>query len=224
MAVRKRAKHTARRGGAARTKKAKRVGGARPAGQVSGARKQRKPEPVKRVKTNVSIPEQDLARRTIENIVANEMAVEYLKKNVSKRAVDVVNLLAAPKTDEGLAEQLGMKINAIRRILNIMHGYGITNYYVSKNTNGWLSFSWYINANKVQPFLDYISSMETEKSAVDENSNDYFICNSCYKSDKFVYTFDAAFEASFKCNSCKSSLARLDRGEVETLLSARSEV
>jgi len=141
---------------------------------------------------------------------------------VSKKAVDVINMLAMPETDENLAERLDMKINAIRRILNIMHGYGITNYYVSKNTNGWLSFSWYINANKVPPFLEYIGSMGSEKVVVDDNCNDYFICNNCYKNDKFIYTFDAAFETGFKC-ACGNNLERVEKAQVEALLGKKTE-
>ena len=151
----------------------------------------------------------------------DEKAVDYLKRNVSKRAVEVINILDAPETDEGIAEMLGMKINAIRRILNIMHGYGITNYYVSKNVNGWLSFSWYINANKVPAFLEYIGSMDSGKEVADENCNDYFVCGGCYKNDKFIYTFDAAFEAGFKCN-CGNSLDRVDNERVEELLAEKN--
>jgi transcription initiation factor TFIIE subunit alpha len=189
---------------------------------VPDAKEVKKVEKVGRTKVNVSIPEQADAKKAIDNLLLSGTAVEYLKRNVSKRAVDVINMLAAPETDEALAERLEMKINAIRRILNIMHGYGITNYYVSKNVNGWLSFSWYINANKVPAFLDYIGSMEKEKLTADENCNDFFICGDCYKNDKFIYTFDAAFEAGFKCN-CGSDLERVDKPQVESLLGEKND-
>ena len=173
-------------------------------------------------KVNINIPAQADAKKAIEDLLVNDRAVDYLKRNVSKRAVEVISILDAPETDEGIAEALGMKINAIRRILNIMHGYGITNYYVSKNVNGWLSFSWYINANKVPAFLEYIGSMNEGKAVTDENCNDYFICDDCYKNDKFIYTFDAAFEAGFKCN-CGSSLERVDKERVEELVAEKNE-
>ena len=155
-----------------------------------------------RKKVNVSIPQPEEVKEALDKLLTNERATEYLKKNVSKMAVDVVGMLVTPKTDEFLAEQLGIKINAIRRILNIMQGYGITNYYISKNTKGWLSFAWYINTNKLAPFLEYVDSMEKDKSIISESCNDYFICQSCYKSDKFIFTFDSAFESSFKCTNC----------------------
>ena len=169
--------------------------------RLASTMKQKEKAAEVRKKVNVNIPQPEEVKDALDKLLTNEMAMEYLKKNVSKMAVDVIGMLVTPKTDEYLAEQLGMKINAIRRILNIMQGYGITNYYISKNTKGWLSFAWYINTNKLAPFLEYVDSMEKEKSIVNENCNDYFICDNCYKSDKFVFTFDSAFESNFKCGT-----------------------
>ena len=193
----------------------------RAAKELKVAVETKKPEK-RKGKVNINIPTQIDAKKAIDELLIDVKAVDYLKRNVSKRAVEVINILDAPETDEGIAEMLGMKINAIRRILNIMHGYGITNYYVSKNVNGWLSFSWYINANKVPAFLDYIGSMDNGKAVTDENCNDYFVCDSCYKNDKFIYTFDAAFEAGFKCN-CGTSLDRVDKDRVEELMAEKNE-
>ena len=181
-----------------------------------------KEKPVEgRKKVNVSIPQPEEVKEALDRLLTNERATEYLKKNVSKMAVDVVGMLITPKTDEFLAEQLGIKINAIRRILNIMQGYGITNYYISKNTKGWLSFAWYINTNKLAPFLEYIDSMEKDKSIINEACNDYFICQNCYKTDKFIFTFDSAFESSFKCTSCGKGLNRMNKEEVSALTSVK---
>ena len=176
-----------------------------------------------RKKVNVSIPQPDEVKAALDRLLSNERATEYLKKNVSKMAVDVVGMLVTPKTDEFLAEQLGIKINAIRRILNIMQGYGITNYYISKNTKGWLSFAWYINTNKLAPFLAYIDSMETEKSIISDTCNDYFVCQTCYRSDKFIFTFDSAFESAFKCTNCGKGLSRMNKDEVSALTEAKGQ-
>jgi transcription initiation factor IIE alpha subunit len=175
-----------------------------------------------RKRLNVNVPQPDEVKAALNSLLSNEGAVEYLKKNVSKMAVDVIGMLVTPKTDEYLAEQLGTKINAIRRILNIMQGYGITNYYISKNTKGWLSFAWYINTSKLPPFLEYIEGMEKEKSIVNDACNDYFICEGCYKADRFVFTFDSAFESNFKCNNCGKSLNRMNREEAKILINKES--
>ncbi len=172
-----------------------------------------------RKRTNINVPKPDEVKTALNSLLSNGRATEYLKKNVSKMAVDVISMLVTPKTDDYLAEQLGTKINAIRRILNIMQGYGITNYYISKNTKGWLSFAWYINTSKLLPFLQYVDGMERERSVMNDACNDYFICNECYKADKLVFTFDSAFESSFKCGSCGKNLNRMDRNEAELLVS-----
>jgi transcription initiation factor IIE alpha subunit len=170
-------------------------------------------------KANLSIMAPDVVKKEIEALLMNNNVNEYLKRNVSKTAIDILTMLSTPRTDEYLAEQLGLKINAIRRILNIMQGYGITNYYVSKNTKGWLSFAWYINTTKLTPFNDFVNSAERENAVINTNCNDYFVCNECYKSDNLVYTFDSAFESKFKCN-CGKNLTQMDRTEAETMLTA----
>ena len=110
-----------------------------------------------------------------------------------------------------------MKINAVRRILNMMQDYGITNYYVSKNVNGWLSFAWYINVSKLQPFFDYISNLEAKDTIVNDQCNDYFVCNKCYEQNKLIFTFESAFEESFKCNSCNGNLAMINKDDAKRL-------
>ena len=98
-------------------------------------------KPVKAGTVDAAAEYSKAASVIINNLGSDEIVSSYLRKNVSKRAIDVVGLLDSPKTDEDIAARLGLKINAVRRILNIMQGYGITNYNISKNVDGWLSFS-----------------------------------------------------------------------------------
>ena len=112
---------------------------------------------------------------------------------------------------------------AIRRILNILQGYGITNYYVAKNTNGWLSFAWFINIDKVEPFLEYVNRMGNGNSIIKDECNDYFVCRKCYDTDKLIFTFDSAYESGFKC-SCGGALERIGKAEAEKLMRPASEV
>ena len=163
---------------------------------------------------NISPP--DEIKAALDSLLDDNDSLSFLRKNVSKWAPDVLNMLTAPKTDEYLAEQLGMKINAVRRILNLLQGYGVTNYYVAKNTNGWLSFAWYVNAGKVAPFFDYIKSVSSRRSVVTNECNDYFMCNGCYPKEKLIFTFDAAYEAAFRC-TCGQKFARITKDAAESL-------
>ncbi len=173
-------------------------------------------EKTKKNKSN--IPSQKEAKEAINAIMGSDFAIDYLQKNVSKNAADVLGFLGTPKTDEYIAEQLAIKINSVRRILNIMQGYGITNYYIAKNTNGWLSFAWYINVNKIQSFFNYIRSINGNDVVIRDDCNDYFICGKCYKDDRLIFTFEAAFEAKFRCSICGSKFDMVGKDEAERLV------
>ena len=172
---------------------------------------------VSRAPSAAPIIEPSEIKKAIAYLTENQDVSEYLKKNVSRNSIDVISLLATPRTDDYISEQLGLKINAVRRILNIMQGYGLTNYYVAKNTNGWLSFAWYVNPDKAEAFAKQVNTIKESNTVIQEECNDYFFCKSCYESDKLVFTFDAAFEVNFKC-SCGKSLVSLDKDSVKALL------
>lgn len=185
-------------------------------GKQESAETKAKPR-AERTKVNANIYPTEDVKRAIDDMSRNDIVVGYLKKNVSKRAFDVINGLSAPKTDEQLAEELGMKINAVRRILNILQGYGVTNYYVAKNVNGWLSFAWYVNISKLKPFFEYVERIENKRQSISAECNDYFVCHGCYDKVKLIFTFDAAFEENFKCVSCGKGLEMIDRDQAAKL-------
>ena len=130
-------------------------------------------------KAAMGLPAAAEAKEAIDALMHNEKGITYLKKNVSRSITDVISLLTVARTDDYIAEKLGIKINAVRRMLNIMQNYGITTYYISKNKNGWLSFAWYMNTSKLPSFLEYVRGVESERSMIEESCNDYFVCNNC---------------------------------------------
>lgn len=159
----------------------------------------------------------------IERLESSPDAVDYLNKNVGKASTDIISLLKKPRSDEEIAAMLDMKINAVRRILNIIQGYGITNYNVSKNKDGWLSFTWYIDDRKAYQFFDYIAERsKSTTSIVSDDCNDYFICSKCYKENRLILTFDAAYEAGFKC-TCDNNLSQMDRSEIENIITNKGQ-
>ncbi len=155
-------------------------------------------------------------KEVIKKLLSNERANSYIGQNVNKRAAEVISLLAVPKTDEQIAEILDMKINSVRRILNILQGYGITNYNTYKDNKGWLSFFWSINTTKIDQFFEYINK-NNKTTIITDSCDDYFICKKCYQDDKLVLNFDAVFESNFKCY-CGRDLERIDRKSAENLV------
>ncbi len=168
-------------------------------------------------KTTMNIDYKKSVYPVIESLISNAQAAEYLTKNVSKNAAEVVSLLKKPMSDEEIAEILDMKINAVRRMLNRMHGYGITNYNTSKNKEGWLSFTWYIDTKKVPQFFEYVDNTNQTAAILTDDCNDYFLCEKCYPDNKLILTFDAAYESNFKC-VCNHGLSRISKDKVSEIV------
>lgn len=196
---------------------------AKPAPAPKAAQKQPKKQmTAKEKREKLYIPEPKRAREALNTIIGDGFAADYLKKNVSKNALDVLSAITAPKTAEQVSALLDIKINFVRSMLNIMQGYGITNYYVAKNDNGWLSFAWYINTTKLQSFFEYIRSIKGEEVVIKDDCNDYFVCSKCYGDTKLIFAFDAAYEAGFRCKACGGKFKMIDRSEAENLVKVQN--
>ncbi len=158
------------------------------------------------------------AKAVISSMVADQQFKEYVERVVENdRTVDIISKLNKPRSDEDIAKMLDMKINAVRTVLNKLQGMGITNYSVSNNKKGWLSFSWELDAKKATDFVGLIENKKLGTDVVTEQCNDYFICEKCYKENKLILTFDAAYESSFRC-VCDKRLSQLSKAEVARIL------
>jgi transcription initiation factor IIE alpha subunit len=154
--------------------------------------------------------------KVIDEALSDKVFYDYVINQVDPRGIDILKMLAVPHTDDAVAEKLAMKINDVRKILNILNSEGIARYIVNKNSKGWLTFRWYINEDKL--IGKRTSLHDNIKLNLPELSNDFFVCNLCFKENKKVYLFDDVYDSNFKCNQCNKNLQRVDRGEVSTLL------
>jgi transcription factor E len=155
----------------------------------------------------------------VSEIVAKASFSEFLSQNIGKRAVEIINVIRNPQTDEEIAAALGMKINEARRILNVLSSYGVARYDANKDSKGWLTFEWYLDTEKLGELDNMIANRKPEGAyALPDNCNDFFYCTKCYEDQKIVLPFDAAFENQFKCDSCGNKLKQLNREEVMSLL------
>ena len=151
--------------------------------------------------------------KVVEEVFTDPQFTEHLTTTVGDRAVDIVKILyKKPQTDEKLAEKLEMKINEVRRALNMMNGHGITKYDVTKDNSGWLIFTWRVDAEKLSEYANVHKNVPVAAEAVlPENCNDFFLCKKCYENNMIVLPFDSAIEYSFKCSDCGSKLDMVDR-------------
>ena len=151
--------------------------------------------------------------KVVEEVFVDPYFAEHLTTTVGDRSVDIVKILyKKPQTDEVIAEKLEMKINEVRRALNMMNGHGITKYDVTKDNSGWLIFTWRIDAEKLSEYAKAHKSVPVAAEAVlPDNCNDFFLCKKCYETNMIVLPFDSAIEYSFKCSDCGGKLDMVDR-------------
>jgi transcription initiation factor IIE alpha subunit len=154
----------------------------------------------------------------VVELLGNKSFLANISTKVGSNAVDIlVSLSKSHKTDEALAGQLNVKVNDVRRMLNVMNGYSIVKYDVNKDSKGWLIFTWKIDGEKLG---EYISNIDRPSAAsapsFPANCNDFFVCKTCYSTNKTILPFDSAFEVGFRCG-CGEMLTIMNRSEVEDL-------
>ncbi|MDE1761944.1 MAG: hypothetical protein KGH59_00985 [Candidatus Micrarchaeota archaeon] len=154
----------------------------------------------------------------IESVIGDDHFNNHISRSVGKRAREIIQLLATPQTDDAIAEKLEIKINEVRRMLNTLNTFGVTRYNVNKDSKGWLTFKWYIDANKLTELKNDIMVRSVDAGyKIPEGCNDFFICNKCYVEQKTIFPFETAFEMSFKCD-CGSTMKQVNKMEVEQLI------
>jgi transcription factor E len=174
----------------------------------------------KKVHSKVVAPVVEVVDNTaeVERVLAIPTFVGYMAKNVGSPSVEVLKLLVkASQTDEGIAARLDMKINEVRRMLNVMNGYGFLRYDTNKDNKGWLIFKWRIDRERLFEFEQNINKYVVDGAYASTNCNDFFFCAGCFESNKVVVPFDAAFELNFKCVGCGKALDMLSKEETLTL-------
>lgn len=157
--------------------------------------------------------------KRVSELVGNITLTKTVGTTVGAGAIDVLKtLVEGPKTDESIAEKLSIKVNDVRRMLNVMNSYSIVRYDVNKDNKGWLIFTWRIDSEKLS---EYVTGINKEtvvvEAALPGNCNDFFVCKGCYSKEKTVLPFDSAFESNFSCVSCGKPFALLSREETVAL-------
>lgn len=167
-------------------------------------------------KLDAEVAEREKIR--IDGLLDNVVFADFISKNVGKKAINVIKMLHSPQTDEKIAADLSVKINEIRRILNVLDSYGVARYDTNKDNKGWLTFKWYLDGEKLTELHQNTLSNKHENAyRMPENCNDFFYCGKCYQEAKVILPFDAAFESQFRCDGCGKQLKQLSKEEARAL-------
>jgi transcription initiation factor TFIIE subunit alpha len=157
----------------------------------------------------------------------------FIEKLLDPEARDVfLYMFEAGKevTENDIAEATKLKINSVRRALNLLAEKGLITYrkvrYVDKNGRPSIMFYWRVNAENLKALVDARKRAVIEKLKMvleHEESNYYYVC----PLDAIRYTMDEAMDYNFTCPRCGSMLvpdeARDHRIEVLRRLIRRLE-
>lgn len=142
--------------------------------------------------------------------------LEFISRNVGTRANEIIStLIEGPLVDDKIAEDLSLKLNETRRMLNMLNSYGLVRYNINKNNEGWLSFVWYLDFESVKD-LDARIKRSVEREVLPAGCNDFFMCPECVKTHNLALTFEVAFDNKFRCG-CGKKLVMISRSEAETM-------
>jgi len=160
----------------------------------------------------------------IKTVIDEPHFTNHVSRSVGKRAGEIIQLLATPQTDDAIAEKLDIKINEVRRMLNTLNTYGVARYNVNKDSKGWLTFKWYIDASKITEMKDDLIMKNGEGAyKLPEGCNDFFICSKCYTEEKTIFPFESAFEMGFK-HECGGAMKQVNKMEVEQLVMQEGKI
>lgn len=136
---------------------------------------------------------------------------QFLEEVVGDEGMSVVVALAGRNiTDEKIAEDTGLKLNVVRKILYKLYDYRLASYVRTKDKEiGWYTYTWELDLDKVfnvialrkKRILEELSEkLEFERNHV------FFNC----KNDNSKISFDIASEFNFKCPKCNGDLEYID--------------
>lgn len=154
-----------------------------------------------------------------KSILSDPEARQFLQEIIGEEGLDVVRaLIDRETTDEELAEETGLKLNIVRKILYKLYDYRLASYVRTKDKEiGWYIYTWKLDLGRAFEILAVRKRLileELTKKLEFETTHIFFSC----QKDNSKVPFDIASETNFRCPQCDSTLDYLDnKGTVASL-------
>jgi transcription initiation factor TFIIE subunit alpha len=149
--------------------------------------------------------------------LAEEIILKVVEALSGESARKIVELLISTEkgmNDEEISNTLNARVNDVRRILYDLANNGFIAYRRSSGEGSrWYNYVWFTNKDMI---LQAISRRKKEVARVlnewlsHSESLPTYIC----PFDFSLYTFDDAFENSFRCIKCGTDLVEVDNSKV----------
>jgi transcription initiation factor TFIIE subunit alpha len=135
----------------------------------------------------------------------------------SEEAVQIIDTLkdTGETTDDQIANQTGIRLNTVRRILYKLYDHSLVGLRRSRDQNtGWFIFHWRLQPDQFEGFIINQKRRVLEKLEARleyEKNHDFYYCDTlgCRR-----VPFEEAVELVFQCPTCNKSLMHFDNGTI----------
>jgi transcription initiation factor TFIIE subunit alpha len=141
-----------------------------------------------------------------------------------EEALTVVKTLMKLKeaTDESIANESGIRLNTIRKILYKLYDHALVSAKrVQDEKTGWYIFYWKLQSDQLDAFIRNRKrrTLEKLKARYDfELAHEFFVCPKC---QNVRVTFEDAMESTFRCIQCGEQLKSVNNEKIVQFLAAR---
>jgi len=148
---------------------------------------------------------------------------KFLLEIIGDEGMEIVRALMDRKaTDEEIADETGIKLNVVRKVLYKLYDYRLASYVRTKDKEiGWYIYTWKLDLSKIRDII-----MERKRKVLEElmrklqyeTEHVFFRC----KHDNIRLPFDIASENQFRCPNCNQPLEFLDN--TQTIQKLQDEI
>jgi transcription initiation factor TFIIE subunit alpha len=137
-------------------------------------------------------------------MLKSRLVKEFLNNVIDdeKNMCVVECLLNETNTDEEIAEETGIKLNLVRKVLYKLYDSGIASYKRSKDPETqWYTYSWKFDVDNINFQIEtkYKNRISSLKALLEiEENNMFFVCESGHER----FDFDSASDKGFVCPEC----------------------
>ncbi|MGQ9543347.1 MAG: transcription factor E [Candidatus Bathyarchaeia archaeon] len=118
-------------------------------------------------------------------------------------------------TDEAIANDSGVRINVVRKILYKLYDKALVSCTRARDEKtGWFIFYWRLQPEQLDAFIRSRKRKSLEKLKVRleyEKAHSFFTCNKC---SNIRLSFEEAIESAFKCPKCNGQLVEYDNSKI----------
>lgn len=141
--------------------------------------------------------------------ITDEDITENIKDRIKGKNIDY-----EPDEEEEI-----LKLNTVRKTLYKLYGEKLAQFRrIRDKSSGWFIYYWWHEFYRLEEIL--INKRKLVESKLRdrlqfEETNYFFVCESCEKDQNIKYKFEEAFDMNFRCPNCSGKLIAQDNEKIK---------